>query len=349
MTSEITRRKAIEFLKINRYRFGFERFIDMFGFSDCDFIAYINGKKYRFKVVYDVCEIRDEFLEFQIPKESIKRIVYGEKRFIETKSGKIDVNDMFVWVGKKFVNVYNFKKFDGIVYFESSNEKWERIAETKYYTIRLDYSIVNKIDLKEVDYKSISKFLSFLVRGNFYWETRFIREKVISDKFHSSLLEIFEHLSKFRLDEADFYIGINPRSEKIRKKEGVKFGNVIFVDFDSEMAKNDIDFLVEKFSNLGLEPSLAGISGKGAHFYWKLDNLIEAKKWEKLQKSFVEWVNKNFKDYEPDRLVDRTRISRILGTFNYKSKLPSRVVYASEKTYSPEYLFKYKAKLFKIV
>jgi len=347
---DVTRRKAMEYLKINRSAFKFERFIDLFDSSYIDFIAYVGGKEYKFKVFYSISEIRDFFIDLQLPKDKVVSTIFEGERRIETVDGTIKLGNKFVWYGKKFVNVYDFSKIDGIVYFESDNEKWEKIARSKFMCIRLDYGSVFKTRLPNVDYKSISTFINFLVRGNFYWETRFIRDKVISDRFHKNKFEIFEHLSRFRLDEANFYIGINPRSEMDKKKKSVQFGNVIYVDFDSERAKYDFDYLLKAFINNGIEPSLAGVSGRGAHFYWKLRDVIPADKWEKLQKRFVDWVHANFSDYEPDRLIDRTRISRILGTYNQKSDAESKVLHLSEKTYDAEHIAKFKKGLsFKLI
>jgi len=346
------KRKVIEYLKRNKDLYGFTEIIDFFGIDtqkvfgdgDYDFIGIKDGKKIRFKIVSDIAEAKNMFLVDSIPKKEVVDIIYGKDRFIKTTSGTINLGKNYVWVGEKYVNIYDFSLFDGIVYVYAKDDyskKWERLLNKHKHLIKLELDDISKVKLPFINYQSIPTFLMFLVRERkgLYWETRFIKKDkgVISDKFHKTLFDLFRHLSKFRLSNANYYIGINPRSEKSKKLNAVKYGNVLFVDMDSERAIHEIDEILDALRQIGLEPSLVGVSGGGVHLYYKFGELIDVKTWSKLQEGIIKFFDREFNEYNIDKAVkDATRISRILGTYNQNKMQISRVYEVSDRVYEPE-------------
>ena len=167
-----------------------------------------------------------------------------------------------------------------------------------------------------------------------------------------------EVVEKYR--SADIYYGVNPRAENPNGKKGsdldIEQANVLFADFDFKEKKDcspgvykdepngelelcyeedgktfyvhrpPLEALLEKVIERVPPPNFVVDSGNGYHFIWLLDRAYEIEEWKKLERWLVE---EKLKDLGADPQVkDPSRVLRLPGSINQRSKRACRVVYA---------------------
>ena len=168
-----------------------------------------------------------------------------------------------------------------------------------------------------------------------------------------------EIVEKYR--NADIYYGVNPRAENPNGKKGsdldIEQANVLFADFDFKEKKEcspgiykdepngelelcyeedgktfyvhrpPLSSLFEKVVERVPPPSFVVDSGNGYHFIWLLDRAYEIEDWKKLERWLVE---EKLKDLGADPQVkDPSRVLRLPGSINQRSKRACRVIYAN--------------------
>jgi hypothetical protein len=183
-------------------------------------------------------------------------------------------------------------------------------------------------------FSSILDYITYITEGysqeNIFWEIRLINKLNVKQFFFKNVEEIKEFLKnqENELKNYNCYIGIYPRIERKGDSSAVKFGNVLFFDFDSGKAKENIDIIYEKLCNLGLKPSLLGISGHGVHGYIKLNEVLDIEKLKEVENDFLLFLKANLGEYNPDmKINDPARIMRVLGTLNLKEEpIESKII-----------------------
>jgi hypothetical protein len=182
--------------------------------------------------------------------------------------------------------------------------------------------------MTEINLTTTENFIDFVTsnyREKHYWELRLIGK---DGKVKSNFFDNGNSVKNFISDNQDMfenfncYIGINPRAEKTRGDDSVKVTNLLFVDLDNSEAIKDANKIYANLSNnFSLRPSLVCNSGHGVHIYWKLENVIDSKKWTELQEELILFFKRNFKEYNADeKIKNPERIMRLIGSVNIKDE-----------------------------
>ena len=334
----------INYLVKNPNVIGMDRIIDLFGIKtrlvfvdgSYDLLGVKDSKVYRIEVESTLCSVKDNFLYHRLLKEEVEKIDYIN-RVITLKNGtKIDIKDKFVWVGKKYVNIYyKVKEVCDMIVYSNDSDPYSKGWKKKLEEIGMKLFKVEGKLKRRIDRDSIGKFLTFMTFLDYkcnrffsgYWEIRIINNhgKLVYRNFCRDLLEIVVSLNTPLIETHNTYMGIFPRIKPKGTSEMVKRCHLIFIDLDSPKAIEDIEYIYDKLTRLNLQPSLIGISGGGVHVYYKFDP-IDVEEWKKVQVKALKFFDKEFKEYKVDmKIKDPPRISRVLGTFNGRKGKISRI------------------------
>lgn len=182
--------------------------------------------------------------------------------------------------------------------------------------------LVEKLDLihKQIE------VLSHLGRG--YTELRI--PKLKTQKFFED--QKFYYSDAQNYIEGDCYVGINPRKTQSGKAEDVSFLTTIVLDFDpirpKDVASTDDEhneaLALARQAHVDNTGSVLVDSGSGAHLYIPVNpiEITEAKRATLALQQFTKEVVARYpsKTIKIDSIFDLSRIIRIWGSFNEKSK-----------------------------
>ena len=201
--------------------------------------------------------------------------------------------------------------------------------------------------------RDVEKHLEFLMDGyknSYFWEVRLVKNGV-KRGFFKTKEEIIEFLKRQNAENKNVLIGLLPRKEKGGRKESVAEANTFVIDIDFDYIAEDKigkEIYVKLAENF-IKPSLVVKSGRGFHVYWKINENIEPKKWERIQKGLIKKVSEII-DYKVDKqLIDCSRVIRLAGTNNVKEKiLPCYILIEDYSTYDKKYFEELEIKEVKI-
>ena len=113
-------------------------------------------------------------------------------------------------------------------------------------------------------------------------------------------------------------------------------------DDDGYASPQELKQALMKFIGEFLRPSFIVQSGGkgGMHIYWICDTLIPPDKFDKLSKALAELARNKGVKFDSQCTVDRVRVLRPAGTFNFKHGTPDPVelLYDNGKIYTLEQL-----------
>lgn len=177
----------------------------------------------------------------------------------------------------------------------------------------------------------------------------------------SSIEEAVQISLDFRQKGKDTFFGIGCYKDNVvkndkgqpkvaRKKEFVKFLPALVLDIDAGEGKPYSDYTVaatathEALMSLGFKPEHYSLvcSGGGVHTYVKLEDLLEAKAWERLATKFKRAVLSKNLQIDPSKTTDIALVLRPAGTLNFKKSQPRAVdfIHKASETISFEELDK---------
>lgn len=112
----------------------------------------------------------------------------------------------------------------------------------------------------------------------------------------------------------------------------------LYIDIDvidTNEPKTEWMDLIDEIWSCGLEPTMIISSGTGYHVYFKLNEEIEATKWDQLEASLYEYLTQylRLQNMKLDqKCKDRARILRLAGTLNSKNGNIAEIVHYNALT-----------------
>lgn len=189
-------------------------------------------------------------------------------------------------------------------------------------------------------HKNESGFIVLAQKTSGRWEERFYKKEILISLIKNNIINL----------DLDTYISTNSFSNPKRGRgEGNIFTmNGFFVDIDNHLETNKylkrededslIYFLKEDYFYGKLpEPTLTINSGRGLQLFWTIENLPKKAlfTWKVFQGKFLKELDDfSIKNYETDKNVkDASRVLRLAGTLNSKSKTVAHVLSNNSITY----------------
>jgi len=190
------------------------------------------------------------------------------------------------------------------------------------------------------DRDTIEKFLKEIITFGNFWEIRYFHNEEKYRKFFKNDGKLEKRIAKYIVghkdaNNFDWYIGIFPRDIPKGTSDAISQCHLLYFDFDDYNLVKNISLFIQDLRENFLEPSIVAVSGRGVHVYYKIEP-IDKETWRKTQKVVGGELKKKYDKL--DIFIDPTRISRIIGTWNYKSNKPTFLSFVSKKVYKIEEL-----------
>jgi hypothetical protein len=117
----------------------------------------------------------------------------------------------------------------------------------------------------------------------------------------------------------NIYVGVNPRISQFKRGDkNVAIARCVFADVD----RVEPDVAQARLTTVGLPcPTMTILSGHGTHFYWRLNETVEAGLWREWQKDLAALLDADPSVFNPERVM------RLPGFLNRKKEpwVPCRV------------------------
>lgn len=136
---------------------------------------------------------------------------------------------------------------------------------------------------------------------------------------------------------ADVYVGVNPRSKTVGKREHIDTVVALYTDLDLE--NQGVDEAIAELLNTQPAPNYINKSGRGIHAYWMIEPSKNKELWRKTNIA----LQKRFAHLKADKAVasDEARILRLVPYPNTKEDAgPVETVYVARGVYKLEELAK---------
>lgn len=200
--------------------------------------------------------------------------------------------------------------------------------------------IERKDEIEKTEYiRDMLKHLDILFEdfdSDVYIEIRSLDGKI--REFFENTASNREKIARKYILSQDLCVSLNPRIAQAGTKEAVLEARFLLLDFDRKDDTKEINItyndILNELAKFNLKPCFITFSGNGYHTYFKLDRVINAIDFEKLQHAFIEFVNKNisFENAKADeKIKDSTRIIRLASTINTKNNKITRIVYEDKE------------------
>ncbi|MGL5358096.1 MAG: helix-turn-helix transcriptional regulator [Metamycoplasmataceae bacterium] len=203
-------------------------------------------------------------------------------------------------------------------------------------------------DLRIINPKKIEESIKFIEKIHGETDgyiTLAVKNNVGFSQWHYKLEEtngVIEHLHR---QKTDSYVSINSFYISVRNTNNIRKINALYIDIDNhndtvtkEMVQALIKYLKKHYYNKNIpEPTITVFTGRGLQLIFLLENLPSQalKFWQNIENELAKRLRSlNFNGFQLDEsCTDVTRIFRLPGTINTKSKTYAEIIEINDNVY----------------
>jgi len=222
-----------------------------------------------------------------------------------------------------------------------------------------------EINIEEI-FKFLEKYFGIYNDKNFYIELRAFGLRGERERIFFEYMDVVQRslkIAKFleKNKDKNIYFSVLPRVKKEGTKEAVKYGRVLWLDFDlhdlpvekdlKENVRKKFEEFKKKIEEINFVfPNLVIYSGKGFQCFWFLSIELSASDIEKLEERLLVFFKRIYLQNIDTSVKDVSRIMRLPFTYNMKYEKPIKVEIWNFNTLpTPSTFFKEYFKIVKII